>query len=71
MSSSPVINVLDPAFYVDPWDAYRWLREKAPVFWDPVQRLWVISRYDDVLAVDAVSSVLEYTTFSAACHSCA
>ena len=29
------INVLDPAFYVDPWDAYRWLREEAPVFWDP------------------------------------
>jgi cytochrome P450 family 142 subfamily A polypeptide 1 len=46
------INVLDPDFYVDPWDAYRWLRDEAPVFWDPVQKLWVISRYDDIIAVE-------------------
>ncbi len=46
------INVLDPQFYVDPWQAYRWLRDEAPVYWDPVQKLWVISRYDDVLEVE-------------------
>ena len=46
------INVLDPDFYVDPWQAYRWLRDEAPVFWDPVQKLWVISRYDDVLEIE-------------------
>jgi len=47
-----MINVLDPEFYVDPWQAYRWLRDEAPVYWDPVQKLWVISRYDDVLGVE-------------------
>jgi cholest-4-en-3-one 26-monooxygenase len=46
------INVLDPEFYVDPWESYRWLRDDAPVYWDPVQRLWAISRYDDVLEVE-------------------
>ena len=46
------INVLDPDFYVDPWDGYRWLRDEAPVYWDPLQRLWAISRYDDVLEVE-------------------
>jgi len=46
------INVLDPEFYVDPWQAYRWLRDEAPVYWDTVQGLWVISRHDDVLAVE-------------------
>jgi len=46
------INVLDPQFYVDPWDGYRWLRDHAPVWWDPRQRLWVISRYDDIVAVE-------------------
>ncbi len=46
------INVLDPEFYVDPWRAYGWLRDEAPVYWDPVQGLWVISRYDDVLEVE-------------------
>lgn len=50
--ASVAINVLDPEFYVDPWQAYRWLRDEAPVYWDPVQKLWVISRYDDVLDVE-------------------
>jgi cholest-4-en-3-one 26-monooxygenase len=52
VTRSPSINVLDPEFYVDPWEAYRWLREEAPVFWDPVQRVWVISRYEDIVAVE-------------------
>lgn len=51
-AESSRINVLDPDFYVDPWNAYRWLRDEAPVFWDPVQKLWVISRFADVLAVE-------------------
>jgi cytochrome P450 family 142 subfamily A polypeptide 1 len=49
---APTINLLDPQFYVDPWDSYRWLRDHSPVHWDPVQRLWGISRYEDVLAVE-------------------
>ena len=49
VAAPPRVNVLDPAFYVEPWAAYRWLRDEAPVFWDPIQRLWAISRYDDVL----------------------
>jgi cholest-4-en-3-one 26-monooxygenase len=61
MNLSPAINVLDPGFYVDPWDAYQWLRDDAPVFWDPVQRLWVISRYDDIVAVERDGS--RYSSF--------
>ena len=52
VTTTPRVNVLDPTFYVEPWDAYRWLREEAPVFWDPVQKLWAISRYDDIIAVE-------------------
>ncbi len=55
------INVLDPEFYVDPWDAYQWLRDEAPVFWDPIQQLWVISRYDDIVAVEKDSA--RYSSF--------
>lgn len=58
---APPINVLDPAFYVDPWDAYRWLRDEAPVFWDPVQKLWVITRYDDIVVVEKDSA--RYSSF--------
>jgi len=52
VEASRRINVLDPAFYVDPWDSYRWLRDEAPAYWDPVQKVWAISRYDDVVAVE-------------------
>jgi cytochrome P450 family 142 subfamily A polypeptide 1 len=51
-AGTPYVNCLDPQFYVDPWDAYRWLRDEAPVYWDPVQKLWLVSRYDDVMAVE-------------------
>jgi cytochrome P450 family 142 subfamily A polypeptide 1 len=52
MSDQPYVNLLDPEFYVEPWDAYRWLRDNAPVFWDPVQKLWGISRFEDVMHVE-------------------
>jgi cholest-4-en-3-one 26-monooxygenase len=51
-TAAPAINLLDPAFYVDPHTAYRWLREHSPVHWDPVQRIWGVSRYADVLHVE-------------------
>ncbi len=50
--AAPYVNVLDPEFYVDPWDAYHWLRDEAPCFWDPVQHLWVVTRYDDVMTIE-------------------
>lgn len=61
-AGAPPINVLDPQFYVDPWDAYRWLRDEAPAFWDPVQRIWAISRYDDIVAIE--KDVARYSSFA-------
>jgi cytochrome P450 family 142 subfamily A polypeptide 1 len=48
----PNVNLLDPNWYVDPFEAYRWLRDESPVHWDPVQEIWGISRHDDVRAVE-------------------
>jgi cytochrome P450 family 142 subfamily A polypeptide 1 len=62
LGTGRAINVLDPKFYVDPWEAYRWLREEAPMYWDPVQRLWAVSRYDDVVAVERDGA--RYSSFS-------
>jgi cholest-4-en-3-one 26-monooxygenase len=56
------VNVLDPRFYVDPWDNYRWLRDEAPAFWDPVQRLWAISRFEDIIAIER--DAVRYSSFS-------
>lgn len=42
------IDALDPRFYDDPWEAYRWLRAHSPIHWDAKNELWVISRHADV-----------------------
>jgi cholest-4-en-3-one 26-monooxygenase len=51
-TEAPPVNLLDPQFYVDPFDAYRWLRDNAPVFWDPVQKIWGISRHQDIIDIE-------------------
>jgi cytochrome P450 len=42
------IDSLDPRFYDDPWDAYRWLRTYSPIHWDAKNELWLISTHEDV-----------------------
>ena len=47
------VNLLDGAFYAsDPFPTYRRLRDEAPAYWDPVNRIWGISRYHDVVDVE-------------------
>lgn len=47
------VNLLDPLLYAgDPAPAYRWLRDEAPVYRDPVNEIWGISRFADVLAIE-------------------
>ncbi|MCB0995002.1 MAG: cytochrome P450 [Acidimicrobiales bacterium] len=41
----------DGAAFDDPWEAYRWLRDNDPVFWDERSQVWVISRHADVLDI--------------------
>jgi cytochrome P450 family 142 subfamily A polypeptide 1 len=43
------LNVLDPEFYVDPWDDYRWLRDHAPLYRDEANGVWAVSRYHDLV----------------------
>ncbi len=42
------IDILDPRLYDDPWEAYRWLRRNAPIWWDERNQLYVISRHEGV-----------------------
>jgi cytochrome P450 family 142 subfamily A polypeptide 1 len=62
MTEAPAINLLDPQFYVDPWEAFRWLRDNSPAHWDPVQRLWGISRYQDVMDIEVDAGL--YSSFT-------
>jgi cytochrome P450 family 142 subfamily A polypeptide 1 len=48
-----VIDLLDGDFYVDdPYAAYRWMRARAPLYWDATNELWGVSRYDDIVDVE-------------------
>jgi cytochrome P450 len=45
------LTFLDPDVSDCPYAAYDALREQAPVYRDPVSRMYVITRYDDVRTV--------------------
>jgi cytochrome P450 family 142 subfamily A polypeptide 1 len=47
------IGLLDRFFYLDPWDRFKWMRDNAPVYWDPSADggLWGVTRYDDIMSI--------------------
>ena len=48
--SRPEIRLLDGSFYVDrPLEHYRWMRENAPVYWDPTGEIWGVTLHEDVM----------------------
>ncbi|MEP2102736.1 MAG: cytochrome P450 [Parasphingorhabdus sp.] len=47
----PQINLLDVETQQCPYDAYRILREEAPVYKQPGTDIYVVSRYEDVRAI--------------------
>ena len=52
------LDILDGDFYVnDPYPRYGWLREHAPLHWDAVNELWVVSRYDDIIEIEKNKAV--------------
>ena len=53
----PYINLLDPKFYEDPYEGYQWLRDNDPVYWDSIHKLWGISRYEDIVAIEKDSAL--------------
>lgn len=49
-TSGPAFTPHQPDFIADPLPAYRWLRDDAPVFHVESEDIWILSRYDDVVA---------------------
>lgn len=43
--------MLDPEVLGNPYPLYHRLRSESPVHWDPLLRVWVVTRYDDVIHV--------------------
>jgi len=39
------------SFYQNPWPVYAWLREHDPVHWSEQFGAWIVTRFDDVMAI--------------------
>jgi cytochrome P450 family 142 subfamily A polypeptide 1 len=51
-------NLTDASLYAgDPYPTYAWLRENAPVYWDEASRLWVLSKWEDVVYVSKTPEI--------------
>jgi cytochrome P450 family 142 subfamily A polypeptide 1 len=51
--SALTFDLLDGDFYVnDPYSMYARARREQPVMWDPVNELWGIFRYDDIVEIE-------------------
>jgi cholest-4-en-3-one 26-monooxygenase len=47
------VDLLDGDLYAGgPYEVYAWLRDNAPLYWDPVNELWGVSRYDDIVEIE-------------------
>ncbi len=45
-------DLLDPELYRgDPYPAFAWMRKNAPVYWDEQRRVWIVTRWTDVVRV--------------------
>ena len=46
-----IYDPTDPATIADPYPALAWLRAEAPIAWSNRLKAWLLTRYDDCLAV--------------------
>ena len=44
-------NPFDQRLRTDPYTVYRELRQEAPVYWSALMHVWVVTRFDDALAI--------------------
>ncbi|MCP4805993.1 MAG: cytochrome P450 [Proteobacteria bacterium] len=46
------VDLLDLDFHTDdPWEFYAWMQDDEPLFWDEINELWAVARYDDLVFV--------------------
>ena len=60
-SGAPEFDPFSDAFFDDPYETYRWMREEAPVYHSDRWDFYALSRYEDVVAAHR-----DWETFSSA-----
>jgi len=52
------VDLLDGEMYkAGAWPVYEWLRANDPVHWDPVNELWGITKFDDIVEIEKAKHV--------------
>ena len=52
------IRLMDGAWWASqPYEQWEWMRNNAPVYWDPVGEVWGVARYADLMAVEKNATV--------------
>ena len=52
------VDLLAPELYAgDPYPTYAWMRANEPIYWDEVNELWGIARYDDIVEIEKRKNV--------------
>lgn len=52
------IDLLDGDFYAGgPYETYAWMRANAPLYWDSINELWGVSRFDDIVEIEKRNDV--------------
>ena len=47
------VDLVAPDLYAgDPYPTYAWMRANEPVYWDAINELWGIARYEDVIRIE-------------------
>jgi cytochrome P450 len=44
-------NLHEEKFYLDPFPVWEQLRKEAPLFYDEIDKRWLLTRYEDVTEV--------------------
>ena len=60
-SDAPIFDLYSPQIDADPFPHYQRLREEFPCYWSDQNGIWILSRYEDVLA-----AAQDWQTFSSA-----
>ena len=52
-ATNAAVRLMDGHFYAqDPFAAYRWMRDHAPIYWDADAGVWGVTRYRDLYAIE-------------------
>src|SRR5579859_6612170 len=53
MNEARQIDLLDGDWYANgPYEDYAWMRKNAPLYWDPTNELWGVSRHADIVEIE-------------------